>query len=427
MSFHWIKNFDALALDQSRTDALAILEAGYDAIETSRVMRSQVSISEEVITIQDKHFDLKKFKNIFLIGFGKGACAEVRELYRMFPSRVKRAVVIDKTTLATCPIEVEAFVGTHPIPSAVNMAATKVLSAVATAAEKDDLVFVAVAGGGSALLCSSDEECEQSTRLFQECLKVGATIEEINTVRKHISELKGGGLAKLLYPATAVGLIFSDIVGGNPERVASGPTYFDTSTVADAQAVLTRYGLSKKFVLHETPKEQKYFKQVTNVVLVSNEQSLSAMATKARACGYEPVVLEEALYEAPDETLAKLFSYAAPGTVVLAGGEVRLAVPSNHGSGGRCQFLALEALEKVRPGNVFVAAASDGYDNSEAAGAIVDEHTGRKIKNAGLDLADYRRRLDTIPVFDKAGDAILTGPVEANVSDWYFVLTEKKS
>ncbi len=423
MERHWIKNFDALATSDERRDALTILEAGYDAVQTERVIQEYVSVTDNSITIRGRTFDTSGFENIYLVGFGKGACAAVYELYKILNTRLKKSVVIDRAILTTCPSAIDAFVGTHPMPSDQNVRATKVVMGLAEEAGENDLVLVVVAGGGSSLLCSTDEECEQNIRLFEEFERVGAPIRELNTVRKHISELKGGGLAEMLHPATIVGMVFSDIVGGNPEEVASGPTYPDQSTTDDARAILKKYGMEKAFALQETPKDKKYFEKVTNIVLISNEDALKKMAAAAESIGYASVIIETPLYEFPETALAKISEKTAPKSVVFAGGEIQLQVPEDHGTGGRCQFLALEALRTIGSHAVFVAAASDGRDNSDEAGAIVDNGTVERIVEQGIDLAPYRARMDTIPVFQKTGDEITTGPLEANVSDWYFLLT----
>ncbi len=420
---HWIKNFDALATSGVRRDALRILEAGYDSIDPAEVLRTKVSVSGASLTIRERSFDLKPFKNVFLVGFGKGSCAAVSELYSLLKARIKKSVVIDKTVLTTCPAEVEAFVGTHPLPSEANVDATKVVLGLAEDAGEDDLVLVVVGGGGSALLCASLEERDQEMRLFEKCEEVGATIQEMNTVRKHLSSLKGGRLARALYPATVIGLIFSDIVGGHPEEVASGPTYRDTSTAEDANAILERYGLGGTFTLEETPKEQKYFERVTNIVLVSNEDSREHMAEIARTMGYESIVIAEPLYASAEETLESIRAHAKPGRAVFAGGEVRVRVPKDHGNGGRCEMLALDSLSSLGPQDVFVAAASDGSDNSDRAGAIVGKSTLERGTALQIDFSAARAHADALSVFAKTGDEIITGPVQANVSDWYFLIT----
>lgn len=419
-----VQNSEALALTPARRDALSILEAGYAAIDTERVIDRTVDVRSDAIVVLGRTFDTRSYENIYVMGFGKGSCAAVGALYRKLEGRLKKAVVIDRSFHETCPVEVEAYQGTHPLPSAANVEATQVIVGIANQATERDLVIVVVAGGGSALLCSSNEECDQSGLLFQKASSWGATIQELNLIRRHISSLKGGGLAKALHPATVVSLIFSDIVGGNPQDVASGPTYFDGSTVDDARAVLEKYGAADAFSLLETPKDRAYFENVTNIVLVSNEDALESMAQAARAAGYEAHVLEEPLYDYPAATLDRLFERSLPGRVVLAGGEVRLKVPDDHGSGGRCQYLALEALERIGE-HVLLAAASDGRDNCDAAGAIADRITKEHVASLNIDLEDAKRRLDTYPLFNASGDAIMTGQTDANVSDWYILLSPR--
>lgn len=425
MKPRWVKNFDALATSPARRDALSILESGYDLIQTDRVIRESVSVTDDAITIRGQSFDTRGIKDIYLLGFGKGSCAAVYALHNILSERLKKTIVIDRTLLGTCPDAIEAFAGTHPLPSASNVVATKAVARVAEAAGEDDLVLVVVAGGGSSLLCSSYEECDDSIKLFEEFQHVGADIRELNTVRKHISKLKGGGLAELLHPARVVGLVFSDIVGGNPEEVASGPTYPDSSTNDDAHAILKKYGLERAFTLRETPKDSQYFEKVSNIVLISNEDAVQAMAKTARSFGYEHTILKEPLYELSESALTKLFGESAPGRVVFGGGEIEVQLPDDHGAGGRCQFLALEALHTLMPDDVFVAAASDGRDNSDKAGAIVDKGTMQRITEQNIDLAPHRARMDTLPVFEKTGDSITTGALQANVSDWYFLLTPR--
>lgn len=423
MSEHQIQNFEQIARTSARRDALEILEAGYQSINTVHVVEKQIQVTEDTLTVRGQSFPINTYENIFLIGFGKGSCAAVYEVHRILSTRIKKGVVIDRSILKTCPVDIEAFAGTHPLPSEANVKATLALEDIAEKAGEKDLVLVVIAGGGSSLLCSSTEECNQNTLLFEECLKVGATIEDINLVRKHLSNLKGGGLARMLYPATVIGLVFSDIVGGHPEEVASGPTYFDSSTCTDALAVLKRLGIAEKFHLNETPKDQKFFEKVHNIVLINNEDAVDAMAHKAQEKGYTSVVIPEAQYDTPERVRQILSDKKDDGVVVFAGGEIRYQVPEDHGAGGRCQFFDLEALPYIEGTDVFVAAASDGRDNSDKAGAIIDVSSLAKAHELGIDIDTARKRCDTIAVFEKTGDEILTGPTQANVSDWYFLLT----
>jgi glycerate-2-kinase len=246
----------------------------------------------------------------------------------------------------------------------------------------------------------------------------------MNTIRKHLSLLKGGGLAKIAYPATVVGLIFSDVPGDAFLNVASGPTYKDETTIADAQKLITENNLGE-FVLNETPKDDKYFENVHNFILVSNKIAVEAMAKKAGELNLEVNIVSTELYDEVDKALGKIFS--SDSSVVLAAGEPSVTVPKNAGKGGRNLHMGLEAIKMKLVGDdsVFISFASDGMDNSDVAGAIVDKNTIEKVAKLGLDVNDYSARFDSYNFFQKTGDIIMTGPTGANVSDLMILLRKK--
>jgi glycerate-2-kinase len=271
------------------------------------------------------------------------------------------------------------------------------------------------------LLCWPREECDQGQILYHRFLKSGGNIKELNIVRKHISLLKGGGLAKELYPATVVGLIFSDVPGDEYDMIASGPTYKDVSTMSDARKIIEKYNLGT-FNLNETPKDDEYFNNVHNIPLVSNQLALEAMKTKAEELGFAAKILAADIYEGPKQALEKLTGAATANSAILAGGEIQLVVNTADGSGGRNLHLAMQALKIIGPNDTFIALASDGLDNSEAAGAIVDNQTIKKIKDQNLDVNDYIKRFDGLNLFKKIDEVLYTGPTEANVSDLMILL-----
>jgi glycerate-2-kinase len=243
-------------------------------------------------------------------------------------------------------------------------------------------------------------------------------------------------LAKILYPATVVGLIFSDVPGNDWSHIASGPTYKDTSTVADAEAIIKKYSLGggSTYLLKETPKEDIYFEKVTNIPLVSNQTALDAMAKKGRALGYNPVILSNALYESPERVRDMMFDRAEIShdpVLVLAGGEPSLQIPKQHGKGGRNEHLVLSALDRMsRIKNssepLFISIGSDGIDNTDAAGAIADTETLQKATALGLDPKAYLDAFDSYHFFEKTGDLVFTGSTGANVSDLMVVLQDEK-
>lgn len=414
MDSKWIQNFDELAVSEERRLALEIVESGYAAIDTERIVHSAVSLRNSTLRVQDKEFDLKKFKHIRIIGFGKAACKAALALEAVLGERISSGVVVS-TSVAKCN-SIEVFQGTHPRASAENIKATKRIFELSQGMTEDDLVLVIVSGGGSALLCWPEEECEQNQKLYDAFLDTGGTIQELNTVREHISLIKGGGLAKMLYPATVVGLIFSDVPGTNYRVIASGPTFKSATTIKDAEKIINKYKLGN-YTLLETPKDDRYFEKVTNVLMVSNETALQAMKWRAGELGYNARILSSELYDTSADVMKQFQKASRPHEFVLGGGEPRLYVKGNHGSGGRNLFTTLTALDDIRPNQLFISFASDGRDNCDVAGAIADIHTLEKVRKGHFSIKKHYEHFDALTLFEKTGDTIITGPTEANVSD----------
>ena len=424
MTSKWIKNFDELAISQNRRLALEIAEAGLDAINTEKVVNNSVKLGNNLLSINGKVFDLSEFKKIKIIGFGKASIDAATALEKILGSKINTGAVVglSKTNLKY----IETFVGTHPRPSRINIKAGKKIYEIIKDSNAEDLIIVLVSGGGSALLCYSEKECEQNVALYDRFLKSGKTINEINTVRKHLSILKGGGLAKVAYPATVIGLIFSDIPGSHFGDVASGPTYKDKSTISDASKIITENNLGE-FDLLETPKEDKYFEKVHNFVLVSNKTAIESMAKKAKEFDLKVSVLSTEMYDETSIALKKIFQMKDNNTVVLAAGEPKLEVKKRGGIGGRNLHMGLKAIQMglIDENSVFLSLASDGMDNSDAAGAIVDYNTLEELKKSNLSADDYLARFDSYTFFQKLGDLVMTGPTGANVSDLMILLTKK--
>ncbi|MEK7190562.1 MAG: DUF4147 domain-containing protein [Patescibacteria group bacterium] len=420
----WIKNWDILATTENRKNALKIVEAGLDAINTEEVIKNKIKLENNVLTVMGEDFNLTKFKKVKVVGFGKSSGEAALALEKILGSRIENGAVIGLEKVATQYIE--TFTGTHPRPSQANLPAGKKIYEIIKNSSADDLIIVLVSGGGSALLCYPESEYLEGEKLYNAFLGSGKTISEINTIRKHLSLLKGGGLAKIAYPATVIGLIFSDVPGDIFENVASGVTYKDPTTIANAQKIITENNLGE-FNLIETPKEDKYFEKVHNFVLVSNKIAVETMAKKAEELNLEVNIVSTDLYDEVGETLEKIFSAKRDNTVVLAAGEPSIIVPKNGGKGGRNTHMGLEAMKNkiIDNDSVFISLASDGVDNSDVAGAVVDKDTMEKAEKSGLDVNDYLVRFDSYNFFQKTGDLIMTGPTGANVSDLMILLTKK--
>ncbi len=414
----WIKNKKELALTPERGMALSLVEAALDSIKTESIIRKNFKLRGKELIIKNKKFDLNKFKKISVIGFGKVSCRVAFEIENVLRNKISQGVIIGEAPIK-CEV-IETYGGTHPLPSEENFLITKDLMKIASSAGKDDLVIVVVSGGGSALLCWPASECALGKRLYSDSIKSDMPIEELNVLRKHLSGLKGGGLAKLLYPATVASLIFSDVPSNRFEMVASGPTYYDPTTVKDAERIAKKYKL-KNYPFNETPKEKIYFKKVFNIPLVSNVDALQGMKKKAEELGLKARILSSNVARRQDEAV-KIFKSVNFKGVILAGGEPETAVPKNHGQGGRNQQLTLRMLSELKEKELFISFGSDGWDNSPAAGAIADSLTLKKAKKLKLDPKKYVRRFDSFNFFKKTGDLIITGKTDENVSDLMMIL-----
>jgi glycerate-2-kinase len=405
MPKHWIKNYKELAINENRKLAMEIVEAGFDAINTESVILNSVKLENNILSIQGNDFELSKFKKIKVIGFGKASCEAAFVLEKVLGDKIKEGVVVGLQKI-TCEY-IETFAGTHPRPTEINIEPGKKIFDIANNSAEDDLIIAIVSGGGSALLAYPESEYIQGQKLYDSFLSCGKTIGEINTIRKHISLLKGGGLAKIAYPATIIGLIFSDVPGDKYEDVASGPTYKDETTIESAQSIIDSNNLGD-FDLIETPKEDKYFEKVHNFVLVSNKTALLAMEKKCERIGLKVQIVSTDLYDETSEAIKKIFEAQKnfDGEVILAAGEPKIEVKKCGGKGGRNLHMGLKTIElkMIEDDSVFIAIASDGMDNSDAAGAMIDKDTIQKINKLNIDISDSLDRFDTYSVFEKSGE-----------------------
>ena len=421
------KNFESIARTPLRKQALLIGEAVYEAINTKAVIDRTVNYNEktEALKIADRLFDLKKFKRVLCIGFGKVALEAVTEIQAKLQHKIVCGFVIDLKEGSLGNIVCR--VGTHPYPSKVNVEATKELLAMLSGSSEDDLILFVVSGGGSSLLCSPHEmSCEVQVSIIASLTAAGSPIRDINTVRKHISNVKGGQLAKLCYPATVVSLIFSDVPGDDMSLVASGPTVLDATTVQDAKEILSRYNILDKCglascTLLETPKEQKYFENVYNVIVVSSKEAMAAAKSKAQDLGWNVLVYSDRYEGNAHELGKKVVKLVERGQCLIGAGETTVIV-KGHGLEGRSQAMALAALPLLNDDQVLLALASDGQDHSDAAGAIVDSTSLKVAQKLGLDGQVYLDNNDSYHYFESTGDLVFTGLTGSNISDFFICL-----
>ncbi len=416
----WIHNTGELAITPARRDALAIAEAAYNAIDTESVIRSHLSLEGTNLSVGGKTYNLAAYDRIRVFGIGKASCKATGAIDALLEGHITDGLAID-VRAGSCGV-IDTIQGTHPRPTPANAVASGRIVEMAKESTERDLVIVVVSGGGSALLCYPEEECEQAARLYDDLLRVGATIEEMNTVRKHISGVKGGALAAFFAPADIIGLIFCDIAGDHFEDIASGPTYLDRTTVADAQAILDKYQLTG-YALTETPKDPALFSHVHNVPMVSNGAAVEAMMKEAERLGYRAVSVGRDLFDAPRALVERMMKEKGEKTAVIAAGEPSLTVTKKGGKGGRCQYVALEALKLLGQEDTLLAFASDGTDNSDSAGAIADTRVVEKARERGVSIDEHLANFDTYGFFEVTGDLPFTGVTDANVSDLFVLLS----
>ncbi len=427
-----IKNFIQLATTPVRKQALLIAEAGLEAINTTRIMQRDFSYDakSDTLYIKGQKFDLSKYKRVLVVGGGKVVAEAAVIIEQQLGSRLSAGLVIDLVASKTSIIQ--GRIGTHPLPSSANVSATQEMISMLSECTENDLVIAVIAGGGSSLMCAPAEiTLDEERQLTKTLMHSGASIIEINTVRKHMSLIKGGGLAKFAHPATVIGLIFSDVPGDDLTEVASGPTFKDDSTINDAMAILQKYSILQKCSmdscgLTESPKASHYFDKVTNIMFCSAKDALNAMVEKSKNLGLKPRIWQTA-FEGEASVLAKtILDQAKPGECLLAAGESVVTIPPDAvgGSGGRNQEMALSAMTYIDDNAVFAAIASDGHDNSDVAGAIVDLHTKRLARKTGVNVQEYLKRHDEYQLMLDLSASLVTGLTGSNVSDFIICIKE---
>ena len=437
----FIENYKDLAITEERKKLLQLIEIGLREIKPEGLLKKALKIRKGKLYIQNKAFDLSLFKKIIVLGIGKGSTLASTALAEILGKRLTGGIALDTVQYqevrppkikdnvrrSNFP-KLEFLVGTHPLTSRKNVKATQKIIRLIKNLKKDNLLITFICGGGSALLCGSQKEFKNSILATKSLTQSGASILELNTVRKHFSLVKGGGLAKIAYPATVINLIFSDVPGNDISMVASGPTVFDKTTKKDARKILQKYNLSTSDVdrLRETPKDKKYFEKVYNFLVSSNKNVLEELKNKAEALGFKARIYKDNLEGEAQKVGKILLSKVRKRELILAGGETTVKLKGKpfekpQGKGGRNQELVLGALKYLKEGEMIISIASDGWDNTEAAGAIGDQETLKKAKKLNLDIGDYLNNHDSFRFFKKTGDLIFTGHTGINVSDLMLV------
>jgi len=431
---------------ERRERALAILSAALGNVDPPVAVRRYLSLEGDCLYVSGRAYDLSRFRHIYVVGAGKASGAMAQALEEILGERLTWGLVNVKYGHLAPTQRVGLQEAGHPLPDEAGLSATGKIVDLLGETEEDDLVICLISGGGSALLISPWEgiSLEEVKRLTEALLRCGATINEINAVRKHISQVKGGRLARLAHPASLITLILSDVVGDPLDMIASGPTVPDSTTYAQAWQVLERYELieevppsilrhlelGKGGQIEETPKKgDAAFERTHNLIIGNNRQAALVAVEKAQQLGFNALLLSTFL-EGEAREVAKVLAALAKEVVqygepvarlacLILGGETTVTVKGD-GLGGRNQemalasALAIEGMEDV----LILCAATDGSDGpTDAAGAIAEGDTVARARELGLEARAYLANNDSYHFFQALNDLIITGPTNTNVND----------
>lgn len=433
-----------------RAHALEIFHAGVEAVDPAHAVRANFALEHGILRAGTAQVPLPRGR-VLVVGMGKAAVPMAAAVEEVFEGRVAGGLVVTKTGHGGPLRRVQVAEASHPVPDDAGLRAARDIARIVEDATADDLVVCLVSGGGSALLPAPVEgvtlaDKGEVTRLL---LATGATINELNCVRKHLSMLKGGGLARLAYPARVVSLMLSDVVGDPLDVIASGPTVADPTTFEDAVAIVDRHGLRGRVPeavarhlargaageIPDTPKAgAPELAGVVNVLVGTNALAVAAAEARAQALGYATRVLSTSVVGDVRAVAAERAALAVairggagpltPPVAILSGGEPTVIL-RGQGKGGRNQELALAAALAIE-GIDDVAILSGGTDGTDgptdATGAVVDGETVVRAQAAGLDPRRHLEDNDSYPLLDATGDLIRTGPTRTNVMDLHVVL-----
>lgn len=434
-----IMNGSTEVFQQKRKDILTMFEAALEAVNPSTAV-SQM-FSNKTIKYEDKSINLDDFKNIYVVGFGKASVGMAQALFEIVS--VSQAVLITNDPAAKLAYEnVEIIVGGHPLPTQESVRGAKKILDIVDKCSEDDILIVLISGGGSALFCYPRVSLQDMQQTTDVLMKAGADINELNTVRKHLSYVKGGRLATKT-KATIVSLIISDIIDDPLEFIASGPTVADSTTFADALQIIHNYDLENKIPtqvldtllkgkqghIQETPKENdSCFTKVHNSIIASNKQACVQAAKIATKLGYEAqvhstMVHGEAKILGPKLVDLAHSSAANKKCVLISGGEPTVTIHGT-GKGGRNQELILSMIPALHKTTIVAASfGTDGIDgNSDAAGAIADGATLTKAIEKKMDYEVFLKNNNSYEYFHALHDVIITGPTGTNVMDIQIVI-----
>jgi len=419
-----------------KDDLREILDAGLAAAEPERAIWRTLSLEDGAIVAGDHRFEPRR---VLVLAVGKASGAMARAAHELLGEHISGGLVVTKEGHDSGPEGFDKVFSSHPEPDERGVEAARRVQEMAESLGEGDLLLALISGGASALLAdpASDISLGELKRLTGDLLRSGADISEINTVRKHVSTLKGGGLAKLAAPAETLALLLSDVIGDEPSSIASGLTAPDPTTLDDARGVLRRYGIEppESVTRHletvdETPKPGDHlFDKVSNLICGSGWHAAEAAVERARDLGYTPILLSTSftgdaryaasMYAAVIREVLASGNPVPPPCAIVGAGELTVTV-RGEGTGGPNQEFSLAlalALQGVDGWAAF-SMDTDGNDGpTEAAGALVDGGASPAIREGGVDPEEALETNDTNAALRAGGALLVTGPTGTNVND----------
>lgn len=436
-----------------------ILAAALAAVDPAALIKQQVERSENALEIQDRVIDLDTFQRIILLGIGKAALPMSRAAAELLGERTSQGLALTKMggnqPPEAFPAPLTVYTGSHPLPDRSSLKAGKAILKRVSSLSENDLVVVLLSGGGSALLSvpAPGLKLEDLVATNQLLLDCGANIQEINTVRKHISAVKGGRLAEAIFPASTLTLILSDVMGDRLDSIASGLTVPDPTTYQDALDIAASYQLSlpdrvqdhlEKGAQGLHPETLKpghpIFLKTISLLIGSNQDACRAAASQAKTEGFQTAIHPDPLQGEAASVgveMAQLLREMALDdqplprpACLIAGGETTVNLTNSDlaGEGGRNLELALSAVEELSglENCAFISLATDGEDGTtDAAGAVVTGDSLSRAQKLQLEPAAYLEAHNSYPFFSTLDDLVMTGPTGTNVNDLCVLFTYK--
>lgn len=436
----------------NREIAEKIFMAGVKSVLPEKLIKNTMRLEGSMLTVNGHKIPLLDIKNIYVIGAGKASAAMGHYVESILGNRITSGHIVVKYGYSCKLKKIRVSEAGHPVPDAAGLKATEEIIQISAQASENDLVICLISGGASALLADLPEGLlpEELYIVNNLLIRCGATINEINCVRKHLSHLKGGQLARIIKPAQLVTIMLSDVTGNPLEVIGSGPTVPDPSTYNDALTVIEKYKLTNDITagilnylkdgsrgIHpETPKPgDSLFSGILNVMAGTNQIALKAAKEQAISLGFKTYIIDSELHGDVENVCESIINTALSfknnkdihkPVCLLFGGETTIKVNGN-GKGGRNQHLTLLSAIRLRniPGITLLSAGTDGTDGTtDAAGAVADNGTMKKALSLNENPEDFLSEFNSYYFFKRVGGLIVTGPTFTNVMDLVVVLVE---